>query len=327
VSFPMETFRFDGAGATETIPVVAPKGRAAVVFRGHFKTNGVKGGFQMHFPLDCPPIPRFTIATLQSLEGPFTAETLPGQVGQTVTYQSLVTNTGNTALSLGAFSDPGCDSAVTGGTTAPVLPREAVTWVCSHTLTTADRLAGEFADAAAITGTPPAGQGEAATLSSTGVLISPIAAGTEEPTGDPKSPPSGPPSGSKTPPTSGGKEITSAAGPSTKTGVLGFSSSAVPSLLGPARCVRGMFLVGVKSPGVANVTFYLDGRRLARRTAHSSLKGTIGLRVNGAKLKPGKHRLSATITMTPSPPTAKALIASRARTVRRCSVTTHARTH
>jgi hypothetical protein len=322
VSFPMETFPFDGAGATETIPIVAPMGRAAVVFRGHFNTNGVKGGFQLHFPKDCPAIPRFTIATLQSLEGPFTAETLAGKVGQTVTYQSLVTNTGNTTLALGAFSDPGCDSAVNGGTTAPVLPRETVMFVCTHMLTEADHLAGAFANAAAITGTPPAGQGKPTTLSSTGVLISPIEAG--KPGEDPKTPPSG---SNTTTTTTGLKEVTTAAGPSTKAGVLGFSSSAVPSLFGPARCVRGMFTVGVKSPGVANVTFYLDGRRLARRTAHSSLKGTIGLRINGGKLKPGKHRLSATITMTPRPPTAKALVAARARTVRRCGVAKHAPTH
>jgi hypothetical protein len=322
VSFPMETFPFDGAGATETIPIVAPMGRAAVVFRGHFNTNGVKGGFQLHFPKDCPAIPRFTIATLQSLEGPFTAETLAGKVGQTVTYQSLVTNTGNTTLALGAFSDPGCDSAVNGGTTAPVLPRETVMFVCTHMLTEADHLAGAFANAAAITGTPPAGQGKPATLSSTGVLISPIEAG--KPGEDPKTPPSG---SNTTTTATGLKEVTTAAGPSTKAGVLGFSSSAVPSLFGPARCVRGMFTVGVKSPGVANVTFYLDGRRLARRTAHSSLKGTIGLRVNGGKLKPGKHRVSATITMTPRPPTAKALVAARARTVRRCGVAKHAPTH
>jgi hypothetical protein len=321
-SFPMETFRFDGPSATVTIPIVAPMGRAAVAFRGKFNTNGVKGGFHVHFPKDCPAIPRFTIATLQSMGEPFTTETLKGQAGQTVTYQTVVTNTGNTSLSLGAFSDPGCDAAVNGGTTAPVLPREKVMFVCTHTLTEADHLAGAFANAAAVTGTPPAGQGKPATLSSTGVLISPIEAG--KPGEDPKTPPSG---SNTTTTTTGLKEVTTAAGPSTKAGVLGFSSSAVPSLFGPARCVRGMFTVGVKSPGVANVTFYLDGRRLARRTAHSSLKGTIGLRINGGKLKPGKHRLSATITMTPSPPTAKALVAARARTVRRCGVAKHAPTH
>ncbi|HEX9481292.1 MAG TPA: hypothetical protein VF927_04255 [Solirubrobacteraceae bacterium] len=320
VTFPLETFFFDGSTATQTIPIAAPLGRAAVVLKGRFNTNGVRGGFSVHAPTTCQAIPRFTIETLQSLEGPFTSETLEGQVGQIVTYQTLVGNTGNTSLAFGAFSDPGCDSAVEGGTGAPVLPREKVTFVCSHTLTESDRLAGAFADAAAITGTPPAGQGEAATLSSAGVLVSPIAAGPEK--GTPKPPTS---TGNTT--TTGGKEITTVAGPSGKAGVLGFSSAAVPSLLGPARCVRGIFTVGVKSPGVANVTFYLDGRRLARRTAHSSLKGTIGLRVNGAKLKPGKHRLSATITMTPSPPTAKALVAARARTVRRCGVAKHAPTH
>ena len=319
VSFPLETFSFNGSTGTQTIAIAAPLGRAAVVLKGRFNTNGVRGGFSVHEPTTCPAFPQFTIVTLQSLGEPFSSKTLPGQVGQTVTYQSVVTNTGNTSLALTAFSDPGCGATVTGGPKGPVLPRQSTVYVCTHTLTEADR--PSFANAAAVTGTPPAGQGEPTTLSSTGVLISPIEAG--KPGEDPKTPPSG----SNTTTTTGLKEVTTAAGPSTKGGVLGFSSSAVPSLFGPARCVRGMFTVGVKSPGVANVTFYLDGRRLARRTAHSSLKGTIGLRINGGKLKPGKHRLSATITMTPSPPTAKALVAARARTVRRCGVAKHAPTH
>jgi hypothetical protein len=114
----------------------------------------------------------------------------------------------------------------------------------------------------------------------------------------------------------------------TKGAVLGFvSTSVVPSLLGPARCVHGVFAIGVKSPGVANVTFYIDGRRLTRRTAHSALKGLIGLRVNGANLKAGIHRLLASITMAPSSPTAKGIVASRARIVRRCALARHASKH
>jgi hypothetical protein len=82
--------------------------------------------------------------------------------------------------------------------------------------------------------------------------------------------------------------------------------------------------VSVKSAGVANVTFYVDGRKLARRTAHSAQKGLISIHVNGARLKSGTHRLTASITMVPGSPTAKAVVASRTRIVRRCRVAKHA---
>jgi hypothetical protein len=88
--------------------------------------------------------------------------------------------------------------------------------------------------------------------------------------------------------------------------------------------VRGTFTVSVKSAGVASVTFYIDGRRLARRTAHSAQKGLISIHVNAAKLKAGTHHLSASITMVPGSPTAKAVVASRTRVVRRCALAKHA---
>jgi hypothetical protein len=71
---------------------------------------------------------------------------------------------------------------------------------------------------------------------------------------------------------------------------------------------------------VASVIFYIDGRKLARRTVHSAQKGLISIHVNGAKLKAGTHRLTATITMVPGSSTAKAVVASRARVLRRCRV-------
>jgi type II secretory pathway pseudopilin PulG len=311
VSLPQSTFSFEASEATSTIPIAAPLGTAAVVVRGRFSSNGVKGGFNVHLPMTCPPNPAFTLATLQSTGGPFTASALPGAVGQTVSYETLATNTGNTPLSLTGFSDPGCDGTIAGGSSGVVTVRDSVTYLCTHTLTTADRAAGFFANAASLTGTPGAGQGGPVTLVSSGVLITPIAAGEDKP----KAP--GP-----------GAEVTTAAAPAAagpgKTGVLGFSSSTIPSLLGPARCVRGAFTVSIKSAGVANVTFYVDGRKLARRTAHSAQKGLISIHVNGARLKAGTHRLTASITMVPGSPTAKAVVASRTRIVRRCRVAKHA---
>lgn len=308
---PLTSYGFEGSEATEEIPIVAPIGESSVVLRARFATNGIKGGFNVRAALTCPPIPRFSLQTLQSTGGPFTTGTIPGAVGQTVTYESVATNTGNTPLTFTGFSDPGCDGTPMGGSSSVIAPRDTVSFICMHDLTNADRTAGFFADAASLTGTPEAGEGEATTLNSSGVLVTPIAAGSEKPT---------PEEGAK-------KEVTTNSAPaaaSPKSSVLGFSSAAVPSLRGPARCVRGPFTVSIKSAGVASVIFYLDGHKLARRTAHSARGGLISIRVSGAKLKAGAHRLTASITMLPGSPTAKAVVASRARTVRRCATAKHA---
>lgn len=313
---PLTSYSFEGGEATEEIPIVAPIGESSVVLRARFATNGIKGGFNVRAALTCPPIPRFSLQTLQSTGGPFTTGTIPGAVGQTVTYESVATNTGNTPLTFTGFSDPGCDGAPMGGSSSVIAPRDTVSYICMHDLTGADRTAGFFANAASVTGTPESGEGEAATLNSSGILVTPIAAGEEKPKTEEEAKKE-----------EAKKEVTTSSAPaaaSPKSSVLGFSSSAVPSLRGPARCVRGPFTVSVKSAGVASVIFYLDGHKLARRTAHSAKGGLISIRVSGARLKAGAHRLTASITMLPGSPTAKAVIASRARTVRRCATAKHA---
>jgi hypothetical protein len=75
---------------------------------------------------------------------------------------------------------------------------------------------------------------------------------------------------------------------------------------------------------VASVIFYVDGRRIARRTAHSAKGGSISIGVQGARLKAGLHHLTATITMLAGSSASKAVVASRARTVRRCRAAKHA---
>lgn len=308
---PAISYSFEGAENVEEIPIVAPMGESTVVLRARFASNGLKGSFGVRAALTCPPIPRFTLQTQQSISGPFTSSPIAGAVGQTVAYQSTATNTGNTPLNFTGFSDPACDGAPVGGGTGVVSPHGSASWVCMHSLTEADRAAGFYANAASVTGTPEPGEGSAATLNSTGVLVTPIAAGEEKAkqTEEAK------------------KEVSTASAPASagpgKTDVLGFSSAAVPSLRGPAKCVRSTFAISVKSAGVASVIFYIDGHRLARRTAHSAKGGLISLNVNGARLKAGLHHVTATITMAAGSPTAKAVVASRARVVRRCSTGKH----
>ncbi len=310
--FPALTYSFNGPEATETIPIAAPLGSAGVGLRAHYDTHELKGGFNLHERTECGPNPGFTIETLQTLGGPFSSNPIAGAVGQTVAYETVATNTGNTPLTFGSFSDPGCDSTPAGVSSGTIAPRSSASFLCMHTLNKADATAGFYADAASLTGTPESGQGEPIVHTSSGVLVTPIEPGEE-----------------KSPEVITIHEVTSSSSPSSssssgsggssgaKGGVLS-SSFAVPSLVGPARCVRSAFSAGVKATGVSNVTFYIDGRRLARRTAHSAVRGMIMIRINGTVLKAGLHHLLAKISMLPASPTSAGLTASRTRTVRRC---------
>ncbi len=288
--FEAPKFTTSGTGGTETIPIVAPLGESNVGIRGRFSGHGPGSSFNLHVPLTCGPDSQYSLATTQSLGGgPFTSATLPGVVGETVDYQTVATNNGNTPLVFGALADPGCDGPIAGGSAGAVAPRSSVVWYCHHTLTTADQKAGAFANAAATVASPQQDPFTSSIASSSaGVVISPITA-----------------------------EISTAAKPAAKSGVLGSGPLGIPALYGPTRCVRGVFSASVKSPGVSNVTFYIDGRKLARRTAHSAVRGWIAIHINGAKLKAGVHRLLVKISMS------NAATGSRSRIVRRCSTHRH----
>ncbi|HEX4435392.1 MAG TPA: hypothetical protein VH061_01230 [Solirubrobacteraceae bacterium] len=312
--FAPSIFGFDGTEATTTIPIAAPLGHSSVGIRGKFNSNGVKGSFNIREPLICGPNSQFTMQTTQSLGGPFTTEAIPGSVGETVDYQTVATNTGNTPLTFTGFSDPGCDSMPAGGSAGSIPPRGSITFVCTHRLTEADKTAGVFANAAGVTATPASGETPAVPILHTtaGVLVDPIGSGEE---------PSQPPVTTITK-TVTNEITTSSVSTNAKSGVASSKTSS-PSLRGPKKCFRGTFTASVTSPGVSNVTFYVDGHRVVRRTSHSTSNGLISIRINGAKLKAGVHRLLAKITMTPTSPTAKATTASRSMKIRRCATTTH----
>ncbi len=127
--------------------------------------------------VDVPPTPQpsFTISKLQQIAGigSFTTATLTGSVGQTVLYQMLVTNTGNTSLTFNAFSDPNCDPGTLAGGPGgnPVLAGDSTTFTCLHVLTAADEAAGSYTNTATVTGTPPAGDGPPVTTPSNTVVV------------------------------------------------------------------------------------------------------------------------------------------------------------
>jgi hypothetical protein len=305
VSSKPTTYSFEGASSTTVIPIAAPVGFSRVVFHAHYMTNGIQGTISMHQPLLCDPAPTFSIEQTQSLGGSWTSAPLAGQVGQVVSYAVRVTNEGNTPLTFGSIAGTQCDAnTIAGGSTSAVEPMGSIMFVCTHTLTAADAQAGSLVDVAKITGTPEAGEGPALTGESNAVLITPISAAAS----------------STTTPTPVTPASSGSSGSSGTSGVLGFSSATVPALHGPKGCVRGPFTASIRATGVSSVIFYLDGRELKSLTATQAVNGLLSVRIRGAKLKRGKHRITAKITMTATSTTATAAKATRALVITRCRI-------
>jgi uncharacterized repeat protein (TIGR01451 family) len=322
IVFPTKTFTFEGTEATDVIPIAAPVGLSTVDLRSRWNTNGLKGGFDIHQSLKCPPNPKFEIEKLQSLGGPFTTDPLTGNVGQTVLYEMVITNTGNTPLTFSNFSDTVCDpGTIAGVPIAPVEPLESFTVVCAHQITAADATKGSLVNIAKITGTPEEGEGSPVEHESNQVVVTPKGEGREiekektpeEPKGVVPPPTTNPTPKSGVLGTSGASSTSSS-----KSGVLGFASATVPSLHGPQGCVRNGFTASVKSAGVKSVVFYLDGHLLRTIGSSSARKGLLSLYIPVSKLKVGAHRVKATITMKPVSSGGKAAKASRSLTVVRC---------
>lgn len=102
------------------------------------------------------PAPAFTIQKLQEIAGsnagPTTSQ-LSGLVGQTVDYEIIVHNTGNTSLMFSSFTDAQCDAGTIAGGPggSAVAPGGSTTYTCSHLLVAP----GTVVNVATVTGTPP----------------------------------------------------------------------------------------------------------------------------------------------------------------------------
>ena len=84
-----------------------------------------------------PLEPAFTIEKLQQIQGSgagFTKEELTGKLGQTVDYELIVRNTGETLLHFGPLTDSKCTNIQPAGGTE-LKPGEAETFTCEHLLT------------------------------------------------------------------------------------------------------------------------------------------------------------------------------------------------
>ncbi len=96
--------------------------------------------------------PGFTITKFQEIRESgkgFTAGALVGSVGQTVDYELIVKNTGNTPLTFSDFTDTKCVEIVEGR--SELLPGEETTYTCHHVITEV----GDWVNEGTITGTPP----------------------------------------------------------------------------------------------------------------------------------------------------------------------------
>ncbi len=312
------TFTFDGSHGSNTTPIAPPAGAHRIDARGKWDTNGYRSGFDIGSHRTCGH--EFSIEKRQSLAGVadgYSPAPLTAQVGQTINYEIVISNTGTVPLTFGSFSDPRCDpGTLTGGPgKLPLQMGQSAKYFCTHKLTAAD--GASYTNTASITGTPEPGNGEPETKTSNTVVVNiPSGGGTKEPPKEnPKEDPKGSSAGSGVG-ASQGQLSTISSQP--KQGALA-AIARVPGLVGPQGCVRGSFVVSVKAPNVRSVTFYLDGHRLKTLTARSARRGTLSIRINAAHLRVGAHRLLAKITMVPTAASVKAVVAKRSLTFVRCN--------
>jgi hypothetical protein len=271
--------------------------------------------------------PSFSIEKLQRIAtvgGSFTTSPLTGEVGQTVEYEIVVTNTGNVPLKFSAFSDTQCDAGtISGGPGATALALGgSSTYVCHHVLTSADQSAGSYSNVASDTATAAVGEGSAITLGSNTVVVG-LAQVAAPPNPQPPSPGPNAPSSSGSPASSSssGASSPSSGAERADSGVLAFTAATVPSLHAPQGCVRSSFHVHLNAAGVAHATFYLDGHRLKTLTSRNARNGVLTIVIDPATLSVGAHRLKAEITMARKASTSQAAKASRTAIVLRCRAT------
>ena len=104
--------------------------------------------------------PAFAIEKRQEIEGSgagFTTAPLTGQVGDTVDYEIIVTDTSNVTETFTNFNDPHCDAGtVHGGPGVNALvPGEATTYTCHHRITTGGTYVNQASDTGLTVGGRP----------------------------------------------------------------------------------------------------------------------------------------------------------------------------
>jgi hypothetical protein len=122
------------------------------------------------------PRPGFSLEKQQRIGGTsYTAAPLTGAVGETVEYEIVAHNTGNTPLIFSEFDDPYCnEGTIAGGPgIAAVAEGGTTTWTCTRPLPNA----GTFTNVATVVGTPPGGSPKMETTAPVEVVVPGPAAG------------------------------------------------------------------------------------------------------------------------------------------------------
>ena len=148
-------FEFNGPTGENTVKIFHPPGYAIVDGFVSWNTNGSKGAFDVGAEVFCPANPAFSATKLQKIEGstePFTTGEITGKVGQTIDYEIVAANEGNTPLAFGTPTDPSCEE-LAGGPTGPVEHGQSTTWTCKHVINPADLGNGSVSNVAEVTGT------------------------------------------------------------------------------------------------------------------------------------------------------------------------------
>jgi uncharacterized repeat protein (TIGR01451 family) len=168
-------FSFNGPNGSNTVPLNLSPGPHEIKVHAGWTINGVHKEKDAKAILTCgpPPEPAFTIEKKQTIFGsgkPFTTAPLEGNVGETVDYEIIVKDTGNTSLKFSKLTDTECEGISPSGE-VELAPGGEQIYTCEHLLTVADQQAGSHENSGTITGTPPAGQGSPIMHTSNTVVV------------------------------------------------------------------------------------------------------------------------------------------------------------
>jgi hypothetical protein len=320
---PLTPYTFSGPEGEDTTPIAESASRHSIDARARWDDNGTRGSWDRYSTRTCGAggsSPAYTIEKRQRIIGSghgFVTEQLTGEVGQTIEYSIVITNTGGVPLTFSAFTDPRCDPAtLTGAVEGSVAPGASVDLKCTHVITPADQQAGSYENMAMVTGTPTLGGTPVTTPTNTVVVhVPPVSQSTT------------PPPGSRAPetPTTGSQGVLGTRGslaPGAGGGAGGglATSATVPAISGvPRGCARSNFVIRVRARGVRSAVFYIDNRRVRTLTARNARAGMLTLHVTVTKLKLGVHHIKVRITMTPLTASTKAVVATRTLTFAHCA--------
>jgi uncharacterized repeat protein (TIGR01451 family) len=206
--------------------------------------------------VNVPPEPKLAIEKRQMLSGEaaFTTNELTGTLGQVVNYEIIVTNIGNVPVTLTGFTDTQCVGL--GGGAGELPPGDFTIYTCMHVITSVT----PYVNVAAVEGVPPAGQGSPVRVESNQVVVKALAPV--------------------------GKIEPEAAKCAVAPGILVLKNASGPK--------RHKFTVEVRTKGLKQVTFFLEGRKLKTFTVSTSSRPKFfRVTINTAKLRKGPHHISA----------------------------------